>query len=102
MNTINISLVLSLIAVAFFLSGWTLLSLSFIFKIENYYGTKFVLIPPNAFLMIFIGSLMFSLSDIYEQKWLSFFIQFLVSCLNLSIYIIQRKTYKKRLEDEIR
>lgn len=102
MNTINVSLLLSLVAVAFSLTGWTLLILSFIFKIANYSGNKLVLIPPNAFLMVFIGSLIFSLSDIYEQKWLSFFIQFLVSCLNLSIYIMQKRTYKKRLEDEIR
>lgn len=101
MNTINVSLLLSLVAVAFSLAGWTLLILSFIFKISNYNETKFVLIPPNAFLMAFIGSLIFSLSDIYEQKWLSFLIQFLVSCLNLSIYIMQRRTYKKKLEDEI-
>jgi hypothetical protein len=52
--------------------------------------------------MIFIGSLTFSLSDVYNEKWLSLFIQIMVSGLYFCIYRIQNGTYLLKLEEEKR
>ncbi len=97
---LSVDLIVSLLALSFCLSGWIMLCMSFMCKISNFTGHKRILVHPNTFLMIFIGSVLFSLSDICLVKWEQFFIQTLVSCLNLSIYIIQRKTYRQRLENE--
>ena len=76
--------------------------LSFVYKASNFAGIASILIPPSVFLMLFIGTLLFSFSDCYGHKWFSFFVQILVSALNLGIYMIQRKIYQKKIEDEIR
>jgi hypothetical protein len=101
-NNLSIPLILSIAGTSLSLSGWILMCLSFTYKVSNFTQNPLILIPPNAFLITFLGALMFSLSDLYDSKWLPFAIQILVSILNFSIYIVQRKTYRQRLEDEIR
>jgi hypothetical protein len=67
-----IPLVLVITGTSFCISGYIMLCISFIYKVSNFSGNKFVLIPPNVFLMIFIGSSIYSLSDLYTMKWWGF------------------------------
>jgi hypothetical protein len=99
---LSVDLILLLTAISFCLSGWIILCLSFIVKASNYTGEKYSITPPNTFLLLFLGSLMFSLSDVYDYKWFPFITQSLVSCLNLSIYIIHKKTHRQRMLNENR
>lgn len=101
-NKLSIDVILSILATSLCLSGWFIMVLSFFSKIENYVGKKYFFTPPKVFLLFFLGSITFSLSDIYTQKWWSFLIQIWVSGFNLGIYIIQRQAYNRMLENEIR
>lgn len=97
---VTIPIIFSILAFSFSITGWIIFCISFLKKISNYTGNKIFLIYPKVYLMFFFGCLTFSLSHIYEKKWIPFAIQFLASGLNLCIYILQSKSFKKRLEEE--
>lgn len=94
--------VLATIGTSLSLTGLILWFIVLKFRLYNFRGEEFFLIPPKVYLILFLGSISFLLSDYYQSKWSSFIIQFLVSCLYFCIYIIHRKTYKAKLEDENR
>lgn len=97
-----VSIMLSIIALSLSTTGWIICCISFFSKVYNYSGEGIVLVSQKAFLFIFFGSITFSLSDICVGRWMAFFIQLGISCLNLCIYIIHSKTYREKLEYEKR
>lgn len=101
-SNLTFSTLILLIGTSFCIVGLIICILTAFSKISNYLGNYTYLTSPKGHLFIFFGFLTFSLSDIYNQKWLTFFIQIMISILYLGIYIIQRNIYLQKIKDEIR
>lgn len=93
---------LSILTLSLSLTGFLIYFLAIFYKPSNFLGKKAILVPPNAFLFIFLGSLTSSLSDIYKLNWVALGIQVLVSILYLYIYNTHRESYRIKLEHENR
>ena len=93
---------LSILTLSLSLTGFLLYFLSIFYKPSNFLGKKTILVPPNAFLFIFLGSLTSSVSDICKLNWIGLCIQVLVSVLYLYIYNTHKDSYRTRLEHENR
>jgi len=93
---------LSILTLSLNLTGFLLYFLSIFYKPSNFLGKKANLVPINAFLFIFLGSLTSSLSDICKSNWIGLGIQVVVSALYLYIYNTHKDSYRIKLEYENR
>ena len=98
----SILTLLSILTLSLNLTGFLMYFLSIIYKPSNFLGKKTILVPPNAFLFILLGSLMSSLSDICKLNWVGLGIQILASALYFYIYNTHKDSYRIKLEHENR